>query len=108
MFLLIIIEFSLFFFVKFKFEELEAKEIELRNLHLITEKAAKIQMVNENKIAREITSLKKTMLKEQNLKLDAFQRVDDLQTNVYSLEDDIKVLVNTRPSSSMSRSKYRK
>jgi hypothetical protein len=91
----------------FKFEELEAKEIELRNLHLITEKAAKIQMVNENKIAREISSLKKTMIREQNLKLDAFQRVDELQTNVYSLEDDIKVLISSRPPSAANKCKLK-
>jgi hypothetical protein len=86
---------------------LEAKEIELRNLHLITEKAAKIQMVNENKISREISSLKKTMFKEQNLKLEAFQRVDELQTNVYSLEDDIKVLISSRPPSAVGKCKIK-
>lgn len=51
-------------------------------------------MMNENKIQREITMLKKTMIKEQNLKLDAFQRVDELQTNVYNLEDDVKILMS--------------
>ena len=87
------------------FEELEAKEIELRNLHLITEKAAKIQMVNESKIQREIVHLKKTMAKEQNFKLEAFQRVDELQTNFYSLEDDMKNLLGSRPPSSLGKCK---
>ena len=78
------------------------KEIELRNLHLLTEKAAKIQILNENKIQREISKLKKTMLKEQHLKLDAFQRVDELQTTVYNLEDDLKVALCTKSSRPMS------
>ncbi len=77
----------------------------MRNLHLLTEKAAKIQMVNESKIQRKISSLKKTMIKEQNLKLEAFHRADDLQTTVYGLEDDLKALVTSRPSSSLVKIK---
>jgi hypothetical protein len=58
----------------------------LRNIHVLTEKAAKMTMVNDSRIHRELTSLRKGLMQERSLKLDAFQKVDELQSQVYDLE----------------------
>ena len=42
-------------------EELEDKDTELRNLHMINEKTSKIQSINGSKIQREVSNLKKKL-----------------------------------------------
>ncbi|RMZ93268.1 coiled-coil domain-containing protein, partial [Brachionus plicatilis] len=85
------------------FQELEAKDVELRNLHMVTEKSNKLQSIYGNKIQKEITQLKRNLLQERNLKLDAFQKVDELQSHVYELEDNGFTGTNSRPHTSNSR-----
>ena len=92
-------------FLCFKFEELETKDTELRNLHITTEKSSRMQSLNDIKIQRELTNLKKNLLQERNLKLEAFQRVDNLQSHVYDLEDELTNIVQvpaSRPQTSAS------
>lgn len=48
-----------------------------------------MQFTSDNKIQKEINSLKKNLLQERNFKLDAFQKVDELQSHLYDLEDEI-------------------
>ena len=68
-----------------------------------------MQSLNDFKIKRELTNLKKSLSQERNLKLDAFQRVDNLQTQVYDLEDELSnvVQVASRPQTGMSASKIK-
>ncbi|CAF1113559.1 unnamed protein product, partial [Brachionus calyciflorus] len=84
------------------FEELEAKDIELRNLHMVTEKSTKMQTINGSRIQKELTQLKRSLIQERNLKLDAFQKVDELQSHVYDLEDNLLNVANTRPQTTNS------
>ncbi len=56
--------------------------------------------MNDKKIAKELVSLKKTLMQERNLKLDAFQKVDELQSHLYDLEDEI-ISLPTRPQTSI-------
>jgi DNA repair exonuclease SbcCD ATPase subunit len=85
------------------FEELETKDIELRNLHILTERSSKMQSLNDFKIKRELTNLKKNLAQERNLKLEAFQRVDNLQCQVYDLEDELTNTVTAPASRAASR-----
>lgn len=89
------------------FEELENKDVELRNLYVINEKASRMHMINDNKAQKELLALRKSLLMERNLKLDAFQRVDDLQSQLYDLEDEIttQVVTQTRPQTSVANTK---
>ncbi len=90
----------LLFYSLFKFEELEQKDIELRDLHVKTEKTTRMQSMNEKKISKELVNLKKTLLQERHLKLDAFQKVDELQSHLYDLEDEI-INMPVRPQTSI-------
>ena len=86
----------------FKFEELESKDAELRNLYITTEKNTKMNSIQDAKIQREIVTIKKQLSQERSLKLDAFHKVDDLQTQVFDLEDEITNIVQIRPQTSKS------
>ena len=84
------------------FEELTQKDSELRQLHLITEKSTKMQSLNDNKIHREVTNLKRNLLHERSLKLDAFQKVDQLQSHLFDMEDEINAIGQiNRPQTSV-------
>lgn len=85
------------------FQELEAKDVELRNLHMVTEKSTKLQSIYGGKIQKELTQLKRNLLQERNLKLDAFQKVDELQSHVYELEDTVLNGAISRPQTTNSR-----
>ncbi len=75
----------------------------MRQLHLVTEKSSKMQSINDNRIQRELTNLKKNLTHERNLKLDAFQRVDQLQSHLFDLEDEVNAIVQTnRPHTSIT------
>lgn len=85
------------------FQELEAKDVELRNLHMVTEKSTKMQSIYGSKIQKEISQLRRNLLQERNLKLDAFQKVDELQSHVYDLEDNMFNTTSSRPQTSISK-----
>lgn len=53
---------------------------------MLTEKANKLNQLNDMRIQKEISNLRKSLSSERNLKLEAFQRVDELQSQVYDLE----------------------
>lgn len=74
--------------------------MELRNLHITTEKSNRMQNVLDSKLQKEMTTLKRQLAQERNLKLDAFQKVDDLTTQLYDLEDEITNIVQIRPQTS--------
>jgi hypothetical protein len=86
-------------------EELEDKDTELRTLHMITEKTSKMHTINDGKIQREVNFLKKNLLQERNFKLEAFQKVDELQSHLYDIEDEMTTLTTVRPQSSYTKSK---
>jgi hypothetical protein len=71
---------------------------------MINEKTSKIQSINGSKIQREVSNLKKNLLQERNLKLDAFQKVDELQSHLYDLEDEITSISQVRPQSTKVKS----
>lgn len=85
------------------FQELEAKDVELRNLHMVTEKSTKFQSIYGTKIQKEISQLRRSLLQERNLKLDAFQKVDELQSHVYDLEDNMVNATSSRPQTTISK-----
>ena len=58
--------------------------------------------LNENKIQREVSNLKKNLLQERSLKLGAFQKVDELQSHLYDLEDEITTNIPARPQTSIN------
>lgn len=47
-----------------------------------------------------MNTIKKQLTQERSLKLDAFQKVDDLQTQVFDLEDELTNIVQIRPQTS--------
>ena len=68
----------------------------------MTEKSTKMQSLNDNKIHREVTNLKRNLLHERNLKLDAFQKVDQLQSHLFDMEDEINAIGQiNRPQTSV-------
>ncbi|KAM4771028.1 uncharacterized protein WCC33_002830 [Rhinophrynus dorsalis] len=67
-------------------EDLEEKEHRLLSLAEEAERFSKMSQLQQNKINREVKQIKSQLMQERNLKLDAFQRVDELQTQVYDLE----------------------
>ena len=46
------------------------------------EKDRRLQVLRQDKIKKEVSTIKKQLNHERNLKLEAFHRVDDLQTVV--------------------------
>ncbi|CAH2252244.1 Hypothetical predicted protein [Pelobates cultripes] len=67
-------------------EDIEQKEYRLRSLAEEAEKSSKISQMQQNKTKKEVKQIKSQLMQERNLKLDAFQRVDELQTQVYDFE----------------------
>lgn len=66
--------------------ELDDKETRLKILTEEQDKHERLRQIKEEKIAKDIEAVKKQLSHERNLKLDAFSRVDDLQSQVYDLE----------------------
>uniref|UniRef100_A0A8C5QPJ6 DUF4549 domain-containing protein n=1 Tax=Leptobrachium leishanense TaxID=445787 RepID=A0A8C5QPJ6_9ANUR len=67
-------------------EDIEQKEQRLRSLAEETDRASKISQTQQNKTKKEVRQIKSQLMQERNLKLDAFQRVDELQAQVYDIE----------------------
>uniref|UniRef100_A0A7M4E030 Coiled-coil domain containing 162 n=1 Tax=Crocodylus porosus TaxID=8502 RepID=A0A7M4E030_CROPO len=64
-------------------EDMQEKEQRLQCLTEEAEKSAKIEQLQQKRIRKEMRS---QLIQERSLKLDAFQRVDELQGQVYDLE----------------------
>ena len=62
--------------------ELDDRETRLKIITEEQEKNERLRHIKEEKISKGIESVKKQLCHERNLKLDAFNRVDDLQTHV--------------------------
>lgn len=67
-------------------EDIEEKEQRLRSLTEETERSSKMSLLQQSKKRKEIKQIKSQLIQERSLKLDAFQRVDELQSQVYDLE----------------------
>ena len=63
-------------------DELEEKELKLRKITVEQDKTRKMQQLTTEKVQKNATLMKKQLNHERNLKLDAFNRVDELQTTV--------------------------
>lgn len=68
----------------------------------MTERAAKLSDLNDSRTQREISTLRKSLNLERNLKLDAYQRVDELQSQVYDLEAVENMTTTARSQTTMS------
>ena len=62
--------------------ELEEKEEKLKHLTQEQDKNKKLQQLTSEKVRKDVSLMKKQLNHERNLKLDAFTRVDELQTTV--------------------------
>lgn len=67
-------------------EELQDKEGQLQTLSEEKDVNIKQQVALQNRIKKDIETTKRKLAHERSLKLDAFQRVDDLQALVYDYE----------------------
>ncbi|KAK3103240.1 hypothetical protein FSP39_017753 [Pinctada imbricata] len=67
-------------------EELEDKDTRLTILKEEHEVNKRREVLHKEKIRKDMDGIKKQLHHERNLKLDAFNRVDDLQGQVYDLE----------------------
>ncbi|XP_078341998.1 uncharacterized protein LOC111108050 isoform X2 [Crassostrea virginica] len=66
--------------------ELKDRDTRLRILSDEQDKVIRMQQMQQEKIRKDIEGVRKQLTHERSLKLDAFTRVDDLQTQVYDLE----------------------
>ncbi|XP_075058991.1 uncharacterized protein LOC142144265 [Mixophyes fleayi] len=67
-------------------EDIEEKEQRVRSLAEEAERSSKMSHLQQYKVKKEVKQVKSQLMQERNLKLDAFHRVDELQTQVYDLE----------------------
>uniref|UniRef100_UPI00398EB9BA uncharacterized protein isoform X2 n=1 Tax=Pristiophorus japonicus TaxID=55135 RepID=UPI00398EB9BA len=67
-------------------DDMEEKEERLHNLSNQFEKTSKIAQIQHHKTNKEIKQVRCQLSHERNLKLDAFQRVDELQNQMYDFE----------------------
>lgn len=67
-------------------EELEQKELLVRHLATEHERAQQLQHVTQQKARKDASAMRRALNHERSLKLDAFQRVDELQSYVYDVE----------------------
>ncbi|XP_075197602.1 coiled-coil domain-containing protein 162-like [Anomaloglossus baeobatrachus] len=66
--------------------DIDVKEQRLRSLTEETERTSKMGLLQQSKIKKEVKQIKSQLVQERSLKLDAFQRVDELQSQVYDME----------------------
>ncbi|XP_066478825.1 coiled-coil domain-containing protein 162-like [Tiliqua scincoides] len=67
-------------------ENLGEKELRLQCLTEETEKSSKQRQLQGKKVKKEMQQIRSQLTQERSLKLDAFQRVDELQCQLYDLE----------------------
>ncbi|CAM5100514.1 unnamed protein product [Eretmochelys imbricata] len=67
-------------------EDMGQKEQRLQCLTEDAEKSSRIVQLQQKRIKKEMRQIRSQLIQERSLKLDAFQRVDELQYQVYDLE----------------------
>ncbi|XP_044531340.1 uncharacterized protein LOC123246558 [Gracilinanus agilis] len=67
-------------------EDMEKKEQRLFLLTEEAERSSKMGQLQQKKIKKEIQQIRSQLAQERSLKLDAFQRVDELQSQLYDIE----------------------
>nr|XP_009675270.1 PREDICTED: transmembrane protein FLJ37396 [Struthio camelus australis] len=67
-------------------EEMEEKEQRLKYLIKEAEKSSKMGQLQQKRVKKEMQQIRSQLTQECSLKLEAFQRVDELQQQVYALE----------------------
>ena len=72
------------FLFSFQVRELDDRETRLKLITDEKDKHERLRHIKEEKISKDIDVIKKQLTHERHLKLDAFNRVDDLQTQVYN------------------------
>ncbi|XP_064633719.1 uncharacterized protein LOC135491668 [Lineus longissimus] len=77
-------------------EELEEKELRLKVMEEEQEKHVRLKQLTEEKARKDVSQVKKHLNHERHLKLDAFNRCDELQTTLYDFE-----LAASRPETAM-------
>ncbi|XP_076818582.1 uncharacterized protein LOC143464598 isoform X1 [Clavelina lepadiformis] len=86
--------------------ELQEKEKRLKTLSNEAERNQLIEQTNQTKMQRNLKQMHAQLSMERNLKLDAFDRVDNLQAQAMDTERDITFISPSRPTSaSLSISK---
>ncbi|XP_076468617.1 uncharacterized protein LOC143299362 isoform X2 [Babylonia areolata] len=70
-------------------EELGDKEQRLKQLTEEQDRSSKIQSLTQEKVRKDIDTIRKQLTHERSLKLDAFHRVDELQSQVYDYESSV-------------------
>ena len=63
-------------------EELQTKELKLKTLSETQDRTKRMQHIQHDKAKSDLQLVKKKLNRERDLKMDAFQRVDDLQSQV--------------------------
>ncbi|XP_071816447.1 coiled-coil domain-containing protein 162-like [Apostichopus japonicus] len=81
-------------------EDIDDKEVRIQIMSDDLQRTTHLHHTAQEKNRREFTHVKQRLHHERNLKLDAFQRVDELQTQVYDYEAAMSSL--SRPFTSMS------
>ncbi|XP_064604712.1 uncharacterized protein LOC135469969 isoform X2 [Liolophura sinensis] len=85
-------------------EELGDKDMRLRLMSNEQDKQFKLSTMNQGKVKKDMTQFKKQLAHERSLKLDAFNRVDELQAQIYDYETVQRShSAVSLPSSSVSR-----
>ena len=82
-------------------DDIEDKEMKLRILTDEFDRASKMFNNTQDKTSRERVQMRSQLSHERSLKLDAFQRVDELQTQVYDIEQALSVV--SRPVTAGSK-----
>uniref|UniRef100_UPI00254179EA coiled-coil domain-containing protein 162-like n=1 Tax=Euleptes europaea TaxID=460621 RepID=UPI00254179EA len=67
-------------------EDLGERELKLRCLSAEADKSSKIRQLQEKKVKKEIHQIRTRLIQERSLKLDAFQKVDELHSQLYDME----------------------
>ncbi|XP_021364139.1 uncharacterized protein LOC110457263 isoform X2 [Mizuhopecten yessoensis] len=67
-------------------DELDYKDTRLKTMLDVQEKNTKFQIIQQEKVRKDVDCIRKQLSHERGLKLDAFNRVDELQTHVYDIE----------------------
>ncbi|KAJ8047613.1 hypothetical protein HOLleu_06655 [Holothuria leucospilota] len=81
-------------------EDIDDKEVRLNLLSEDLHRTTHLHQTAQEKNRRDFTQVKQKLIHERNLKLDAFQRVDELQAQVYDYEAAVSSI--SRPFTSMS------
>nr|KAF6506165.1 hypothetical protein HJG63_007982 [Rousettus aegyptiacus] len=85
-------------------EDVEQKEQHLRILTEEAERASKLGQLQRKKIQREVRQMRSRLAQERSMKLDAFQRVEELQSR---LDDAVRASVPmSSPGGLRSRAQY--